>query len=271
VEGASRTAQYVAFFRALESLRPDAEFRDPYAERFLEPRLRAVVAAARLPGVRNLVTAYIDRRWPGPRPSAVRRTAMIDAAVRDAVAEQAVILGAGYDTRAYRLPALAGLDVFEVDLPSTQARKRALMGEARVRHVPVDFARDDLAAAMRAAGLDADLRTVIIWEGVLSYLELDAIDATLRWMSTAVAPGSRAIVTYVNARDLEGSRSAWIDAVADAGEPFVTGLDPADVEAFMAERGLELLSDAASDDRGFYRVAVCSVPSTSGSPRLNAR
>ena len=271
MEGPSRTAQYVALFRALETLRPDAPFRDPYAERFLEPRLRAVVVAARLPGARALITAYIDRRWPGPRASAVRRTVMIDAAVREARAEQAVILGAGYDTRAHRMPELAGLDVFEVDLPSTQARKRAVMGDGRVRYVAVDFAHDDLDAAMRAAGLDGHRRTVIIWEGVLSYLELGPIDATLRWMATAVAPGSRAIITYVNARDLAGSRSAWIDAVADVGEPFVTGLDPADVEGFMAERGLALLSDAASDDRGFYRVAVCSVPSTAGSPRRNAR
>jgi methyltransferase (TIGR00027 family) len=261
VEGASRTAQYVALFRALETLRSDAAFRDPYAERFLDARLRAVVAAARLPGARALITGYIDRRWPGPRVSAVRRTAMIDAAVREAAAEQAVILGAGYDTRAHRMPELAGIDVFEVDLPSTQARKRAVMGDERVRYVAVDFAHDDLGEAMRAAGLDGALRTVIIWEGVLSYLELDAIDTTLRWMATA-APGSRAIITYVNAQDLEGDRSAWIDAVADVGEPFVTGLDPAEVDAFMAERGLTLLSDSASDDHGFYRVAVCAVPST---------
>jgi len=259
----------VAFFRALETLRGDGAFSDPYAGRFLGTRLKAAVALAKLPGAHPLVTKYIDRRWPGPRASAVRRTAMIDGAVRAAVAagcEQAVILGAGPETRAHRMPELAGLDVFEVDLPSTQARKRAVMGDAGVRYVAVDFARDDLGAAMRAAGLDGGRRTVIVWEGVLSYLELGPIDATLRWMATAVAPGSRAIVTYVNERDLEG-QSAWIDAVADVGEPFVTGLDPREVEGFMAERGLTLMSDAASDDRGFYRVAVCAVPSTSGSPR----
>src|SRR4051794_27504422 len=126
MEGASRTAEYVALFRALETLRPDAAFRDPYAERFLSRRLRGVAVAARVPGVRALITEYIDRRWPGPRASAVRRTAMIDAAVGEAVAagcDQAVILGAGYDARAHRLPELARIDVFEVDLPPTQARK----------------------------------------------------------------------------------------------------------------------------------------------------
>jgi methyltransferase (TIGR00027 family) len=261
MRGASRTAEYVALFRALETGRGDAAFRDPYAERFLSARLRAVVAAARLPGARALITGYIDRRWPGPRMSAVRRTAMIDAALREAVAagcEQVVILGAGYDTRAHRMPELAGLDVFEVDLPATQARKRAVMGDEGVRYVAVDFNRDDLAAAMRAAGLAGDRRTAIIWEGVLSYLELEPIDTTLRWMATAVAPDSRAIVTYVNAHGLEGDRSAWIDAVAGVGEPFVTGLEPERVEAFMTERGLRVLSDAASDDHGFYRVAVCA-------------
>jgi methyltransferase (TIGR00027 family) len=260
MRGASRTAEYVALFRALETLRGDAMFRDPYAERFLGPRLRAVVTAARVPAARALITGYIDRRWPGPRTSAVRRTAMIDEALREAVVagcEQVVILGAGYDTRAHRMPELAGLDVFEVDLPATQARKRAIMGDGRVRYVAVDFSRDDLGTAMRAAGLAGGRRTAIVWEGVLSYLELGSIDATLRWMATAVAPGSRAIITYVNARGLEGDRSAWIDAVAGVGEPFVTGLDPDQVERFMAQRGLRLLSDAASDDHGFYRVTVC--------------
>ena len=112
-------------------------FRDPY-----ETVPRGAAARCRRGGARAgraaLITAYIDRRWPGPRASAVRRTAMIDAARARCGGRRlraAVILGAGYDARAHRMPELTGVDVFEVDLPSTQARKRAVMGDGRVRYV----------------------------------------------------------------------------------------------------------------------------------------
>ena len=82
------------------------------------------------------------------------RTAAIDAAVRDAIADgatQLVILGAGYDGRAWRMPELAGVKVFEVDHPATQGDKRAHVAElppaiGSVSFVPIDFERESLDA-----------------------------------------------------------------------------------------------------------------------------
>src|SRR5690242_12359250 len=99
---ASRTAEYVALFRAIESARPEDErlFSDPLAAAFLTGRLKRGALAARMPLGDAAVAKYIDARWPGPRLSAVVRTRVIDDAVREAIGtgcSQLVLLGAGYD------------------------------------------------------------------------------------------------------------------------------------------------------------------------------
>jgi methyltransferase (TIGR00027 family) len=287
VGSASQTAEYVALFRAIETARPEDErlFSDPLAAAFLTGRLKRAALAARMPLGGDAVSRYIDTRWPGPRLSAVVRTRVIDDAVREALGAgcaQLVLLGAGYDTRPYRLPEAAGVDAFEVDHPATQAIKREVLERElpaipeAVRFVAVDFERDSLADALDAAGLRRDVKTCVVWEGVFSYLTIEAIDATLGWCVGACPPGSRLILTYLDQQAIEkrGERSAWIAAVEDAGEPFITGLDPSDAPRFFAERGLELLSDESTRESaqrllprnadgmlGFYRVAELEVSS----------
>jgi methyltransferase (TIGR00027 family) len=106
---ASRTAEFNALFRAIESShRPRSErlFEDPLASGFLF-RLRHVYLLSRLPLIGRMVPSYIDWKWPGVRPAHLGRTCWIDDQLEAAVAEgvnQVVILGAGYDCRAYRLP-----------------------------------------------------------------------------------------------------------------------------------------------------------------------
>src|SRR5207247_6302785 len=88
------------------------------------------------------------------------RTAAIDTAVRDAIAggaTQLVILGAGYDGRAWRMSELAGVRVFEVDRLATQGDKRAHLAELPpatgiVIFVAIDFEREPLGAALEHAG-----------------------------------------------------------------------------------------------------------------------
>jgi methyltransferase (TIGR00027 family) len=101
---ASRTAEYLALLRALESTEAPARrlFEDPFAAAFLTPRF-LVVNLSCSPLVGAIVRAYIDRRWPGARTSAVARTRFIDDAVEAALnegIEPVVILGAGFDARA---------------------------------------------------------------------------------------------------------------------------------------------------------------------------
>jgi methyltransferase (TIGR00027 family) len=279
----SRTAQYMALFRALESVQPSERrlVEDRAAVRFLDLRLRAVVCAARLAPLRSLLIAFIDRRWPGPRLSGVVRTRVIDDLIQGALrdgATQLVLLGAGYDTRASRLCAAASATVFEVDHPATQRRKRMALGSTpdQVRYVPVDFERDALAQALSDAGLDRAGRSCVLWEGVFSYLTSEAIDQTLAAVVEMCAPGSSLILTYVDQRALDERRSsrnnAWLAAVGEVGEPFLSGLDPAQAPAFFAARHLELCSDESTADAarrlgvagaqgipGFYRLASLRV------------
>lgn len=277
----SRTAEYMALFRALETARPPEKrlFADPDAARFLRPRLRAVAAAARVGPLRAAIESYIDRRWPGPRPSGAVRTRVIDDLVAAALAdgcEQLVLLGAGYDTRARRLARPPGSVAFEVDHPATQARKRAALAGSgpEIRYVPVDFERDELTAALDAAGLDRTRRSCVVWEGVFSYLSPAAIDRTLAAIVAVSATGSRVVLTYVDERALgaAGEGESWIAAVRDVAEPFRTGLAPERAAAFFAERGLRLLSDETTTDAArrlgvkdadgipaFYRLAALEV------------
>ena len=101
---ASRTAEYMALFRALESTLPANRriVEDVFATAFLSPRLRFIVGLSKLPLLGGLVPAFIDYRWPGARSSGVARTRFIDDAVVAALnsgINQVVMLGAGFDAR----------------------------------------------------------------------------------------------------------------------------------------------------------------------------
>jgi methyltransferase (TIGR00027 family) len=259
--GASFTAETMALYRVCESRRPPAVrlFSDPYAGAFLRPSLRVLAWASGVPVLRRLAAGIFDMlSGPGPRPSAIARTRVIDDAVTEAAAgiEQWVLLGAGYDTRAWRLAALAGRRVFEVDHPATQAAKRAVIGRLGlagqpVTYVPVDFERDDLAARLDAAGFDRMSPAGFVWEGVTNYLTGDAVGATLAVIAGLAQAGGLLVVTYIDARALlepspfpEARR--WVKAVARAGEPWTFGLNPAEAPTFFGSRGFQPRRDIST-------------------------
>jgi methyltransferase (TIGR00027 family) len=286
---ASRTAEYMALFRALESSRPARRrlFEDPLARHFLSPPLALVARASAVPALGSLVSWFIDDRWPGARSSAVARTRFIDDAVITCLEnhiEQVVILGAGFDSRAYRLHALAKVAVFEVDHPDTLTTKRGTLDRAlsslpeRVRFVPTDFNQRQLEETMAVAGYRNSVPTLFLWEGVTNYLTEAAVDATLRWCSRA-APGSWLGFTYVHRSVLDDPQSFFgteklLATLEASGENWTFGMDPSAVSDFLAQRGLTLERDLGAEDyrrlyfeeaaRGmqgyeFYRIVVARV------------
>jgi methyltransferase (TIGR00027 family) len=289
----------MALFRALESVGPPGArlFHDPFAIDFLRPALRAAVAAARTPALGRLIPWLIDCRWPGARSSGVARTRLIDDALADAVrrgTRQVAILGAGFDCRAYRLPALGSVRVFEVDHPQTQAAKRNWF-ERRFGHPPaavafaaVDFDRQSLAEGLTAVGFDAAALTFFVWEGVTNYLTEPAIDSTLRFIGS-IAPGSRILFTYVHRGLIDGTSSfpgtgRLTRTLRRVGERWTFGLEPAEVPAYLAARGLRLIEDLGAREyrarylpggaaiRGyeFYRAALAEAVPRQSSPRSPA-
>src|SRR5882724_3870317 len=254
----------MALFRALESSRPIGErlFDDPYARAFLSFPFRCVLLVCRLPGGRAAVVQVIERRWGGPLGAAVCRTRYIDDALAAALAErveQVVILGAGFDSRPYRIPGIERARVFEVDHPATQATKQAVMRRllgvlpAHVTFVPVDFDRQDAGDALTARGFRRGARTFFLWEGVTNYLTAEAVDATLRFVASAASPGSPLLFTYIHRGMLDGSLAfegarAGSATVRRIGEPYTFGLDPAELRGYLAERGLQLVEDVAAPD-----------------------
>ena len=286
----SRTAEYQAAFRAFESVRRPARarlFTDPYALDVLPPDLHRLVGLARLP----LLGAYVrwrgERQAPGAMTSGIARTRLIDDWLKEGLADgirQVVLLGAGFDFRPYRMPELAECRVVEIDHPATQPAKKErlarLVGRVpdRVTFVAADLTSDDLCAILGSLDLGA-ARTVFLCEGVTHYLGGAAVDATLRAVAATSAPGSRLVFTYLHGGLLDGSKrfdGAYLAAgnVASVGEPWIWGLDPAAMRAFLAERGFTLVADLGADDYrarywgergrrmrgfGFYRVAQAVV------------
>jgi methyltransferase (TIGR00027 family) len=290
----SRTAEYVAFYRALESTetsRPPL-FRDPLARLFIPPKLGLALRLGRLRPCRAVLVRYSDWRAPGARSSAIGRTRIIDDIVRRGVQQgirQLVLLGAGFDCRAHRMPELCEVAVFEVDRADTQGLKRARIEAAArerairrdVRYVAVDFARDDLGLRLTAAGWQPQIPAVVVWEGVTNYLTEEAVGRVLGIVGAA-APGTTLVFTYVHRGVLDGTvtfdgAGRLLRNVQRLGEPWTFGLPPDEVAGFVARFGLSLLDDVGADDyrrrylgasardlRGyaFYRLAVAAVAPT---------
>jgi methyltransferase (TIGR00027 family) len=286
----SRTAEYVALYRALETTEVTREplFRDPFAALFLAPPLSRALRLARVGSLRAVLQRYADWRAPGARSSAIARTRLIDDVVRSAIEQgmqQMVLLGAGYDCRAHRLSELRDTRVFEVDRAETQAAKREGIESARelgtrrdVRYVPVDFGKDDLAASLRAAGWDRTRASIFVWEGVTNYLT-EADVATVLTPIGGAAPGTLLVFTYVHRGVIDGTArfdgaDKLLRNVRRLGEPWTFGLRPDEVGDFLARFGLELEEDLGADEYrrrylgggsrdlrgyGFYRVAVARV------------
>jgi methyltransferase (TIGR00027 family) len=283
---ASHTAEYMALFRAIESARPPARrlFYDPFARTFLRPSLRIVADMARLPWFGNVIPWLIDTWWPGARSSGVARTRFIDdiliRALHDGV-QQVVILGAGFDCRAYRIAGLEQVQVIEVDHPDTLRVKRQHVQQMlrtspqHVCFVAVDFNTQRLEDVVTPAICDATRPTFFLWEGVTNYLTAEAVDTTFRALHR-LATQSAVLFTYVHRAVLEaGTTFAGTTrlhrTLQRVGERWTFGFDPTALPEYLAQRGFRLIGDGGSVDyrarylgasrrhqRGyeFYRVAL---------------
>ena len=245
---ASQTAVMVATARALAHLEGSVPgFSDPTAMALIPEEARARVArlgdASGAPQSRR--ERMSDEFLKGRAQMMAVRTVAIDAEVRAAAARQVVILGAGFDGRAWRMRELGEAVVFEVDHPDTQrdkiGRAAALARRARdVRFVPVDFTRERLDDKLAAAGHDPTRPTTWIWEGVVMYLTRAEIDASLAVVAARSTPGSRLIIAYAAPGLLVPLVRILVRRV---GEPLQSVFRPAAMKELLAGAGFAVLRD----------------------------
>lgn len=212
------------------------------------------VAAHRLTGYVPRIYCYPYEGEPPMMHQSAARTTFYDQALERHLAgvDQLVVLGAGFDTRAYRLPAGARVRCFEIDQPKTQAFKREVLAKAgidtqRVTFVPANFETEDWLEKLVEAGFDPARRTFFTWESVTMYLERAAVEATLRKIA-GTAPGTAVAFDYFSAGPIESRSPFWRYAravIKATGEPWKFGIDNAPpvrdrVAEFLASCGLVL-------------------------------
>jgi methyltransferase (TIGR00027 family) len=211
-----------------------------------------------------------ERYVPGLTAFVVARHRWIDEkleAALDSGARQLVLLGAGYDTRAYRFASqLAGRRVFELDFPATSARKvriaselGAKLPETRVEHVAIDFLNEKIEQKLLAAGFETGVPTFFVWEGVSMYLTRSAVKQTLATLHELAGPASDLTMDFWYLLDdpsvagtLHRSGPNFMHLM---GEPFTLSMHPEDVSAFAERLGYESVevSQAAELERRYVR------------------
>jgi methyltransferase (TIGR00027 family) len=197
-ERPSSTAQWTALGRALELGHPEPIVVDRFAPTFLSRSSRALYRG--LTAADPVVRRAERLELAGLAASGLCRHRFLDDHLLAALPEvdQVLILGAGYDARAYRFASdIADRPVFEVDLPPISRRKAAIVAEhpdlfrgARVRRVEIDFQRESLAERLATAGFASGARTFVVWEGVSMYLDRRAVAGTLTTLGEVCGPGS---------------------------------------------------------------------------------
>jgi len=254
----SYTAEVVCAFRAIAAKDPDPKTRNPdyLAGQFVSPEF-----SNRFPGFGlDFEDAKIamDAMNTGGYYYVNARTHHIDTILKQTVkggVKQVVVLGAGYDSRAYRYrESFPNITFFEVDLPATiqekQKRVTKILGTSPdwVRYAPIDFNTQTLKEVLSKVGYDAGNKTLFVWEGVTYFISEAGVDSTLRFIANQSAPGSSVVFDYMLQAVFEGDYSYYgarkiIYHVALRGEPYIFGIEPKAAENFINQRGLKMLSD----------------------------
>jgi methyltransferase (TIGR00027 family) len=272
MDGASQTALMVCAYRARVSRSERPLFVDPWAESLAGDEGHAIARA-------------FDERWPAMELWLALRVAYLDRLI-DVMTDrpgvrQVVILGAGYDTRAARLP-YSGVRYFEVDHPATQAAKRARLAglpgypAEAATYAPCDFEREDPVERLAAAGLSLREPTLVMWEGVVPYLTEAAVRATATSLARGLDPRSLVAFDVPGKNMAEGKKLSAEDQrardfVGDLAEPVRFGSDH--VTPLLAGCGFRWVRTVTFDDLAlehgfgyqrdrlfrFQRIALASV------------
>ena len=261
------TAQGVAKQRLIETLSKSDEriINDPYADKF-------VIGASIIKLMGHKLNVWLAQKFaPGFHEHLVSRTRFIDDLIKKSAAsgaEQYVLLGAGYDSRAHRLELPSSLRIFEVDQAEVQARKRSklpkeLPNSENVTYVTVDFTNQSLTKKLMDAGFDQSKSTVFTLEGVSQYVTKEAVSSTIKEMATLTQKASSIFfISYVNellnknpeacfgkGYPKAAKRAKLIKNLsAKAGEPWISFYGAEEMESVLLQNGYSIKENVTLED-----------------------
>ncbi|MBN1264445.1 MAG: SAM-dependent methyltransferase [Anaerolineales bacterium] len=252
----SETAQMAALRRELANKAyPDTPFgSDNLATAFLPPHFRFFL---KFRSVRQNTADKLEAGLPGLQAYMIARTRFFDDLFTQALQDhtpQIVLLGAGYDTRAYRFAALNhGTHIFELDSPPTQNRKIKCLKHGHVQipeavtFVPVNFNDQPTAEVLAQAGFREDQKTLFLWEGVTYYLEASSVDQMIAFVcqthsESLLAFDYTVTVTEETMNNYFGAKGFY-QAMQQhhGGEALTFSLPEGTVDSFLEQRGLRVI------------------------------
>ena len=248
----SRTAQYTCMSRASSFAERRETHKGPdYVAFQLIPGFFRL--ALRLPGMARFFGRVTAPK--GIYEYVIARTRFMDARFKEALEQgfdQAIIFGAGFDSRAQRFQGINRCTrIFELDAPVTQEEKikglekKGIFVPDQLTFVPVNFNRDSLEDRLAQAGYRPGLKTLYLLEGVLMYLDAGGVDLTLDYIQKTAGIGSRVAFDFVWSGavdpdcDLYGARDI-VKSVTKAGEGWTFFLDQGQAGELLGQYGFVL-------------------------------
>jgi len=254
----SETAIFAALYRAIanKEFKNEGFGSDYLAEYFLPSHFKFFIKFKK---IRVNVKNKSNKLTPGMYEYMLARTAFFDNVFIDALNKnipQIVLLGAGYDTRAYRFAKLNNTTkIIELDIATTQNRKKKCLKKAQIdipKHVtlvPINFNKESLKSVLEKAGYENSEKTLFIWEGVSYYLDPESVDATLEFVNNSSHNESVIAFDYAisiseeNINNYYGVKKfaqSWRKHRSD--ELFRFAIDEGKIESFLEQRGLKIVN-----------------------------
>lgn len=246
---------------AIEQFFPDTQrlINDDLAYSILPWGMRALVWVMRFAPARNWFVSVTEKSVPGIWAGLMCRKRYIDEKLVAAAYEiEAVVnLGAGFDTRLYRLPTVAQLPAWEVDQSENIQPKRLglqkVFGQIpnRVKLVSIDFDHEASETVLASHGYSLDQRTFFVWEAVSQYLTESGIKTTFAFLAKA-APGSRLAFTYIRKDFLDGddfyNQERLYQQYVIKDKAWLYGWNPEEVADFLAQYGWRVIEHLGYDE-----------------------
>lgn len=261
-ENPSKMAEGIAMQRFGESNKPEDEriCYDPYAIHFIRPEI--IEFGMKHPEEAKAKIEQTENLFPGLSSSIVARVRYFDDFVEKSIEEgleQLIILGAGYDTRAYRIEGLKDIKVFEVDHPNTQSFKIEKIKEIfgytldNVVYVPVDFETETLSQKLFDNGYSSLKKTLFIMEGLVMYIPPKSVAETLSFIVENSGKGSAVLFDYYPESVVDGTCKLEIGAnirnhLIQLGEPLQFGIKEDEIEDFLKQFGFSNIKNVTSED-----------------------